>query len=80
MSTWLLVGCKVTTNCPLVGPGPVGGVPSARVFLMDHSPNLREFRRKPLKTPNSWVDKRDRGLNPALPSTSFESRTNRYNP
>ena len=23
-----LVGCRLKANCPLVGPGPIGGVPS----------------------------------------------------
>ena len=48
------VGCRFKANCPLVGPGPFGGVPSVGggVFLRDPSPYLREFRRKPRKTPN----------------------------
>ena len=37
------------------------------VFLRDPSPYLREFRRKPRKTPNGQVDKRDRGMNLAPP-------------
>ena len=45
-----VVGFKA--NCPLVGPGPIGGVPSVGVFLRDPSLYLREFRRKPRKTPN----------------------------
>ena len=36
---------------PLVGPGTIGGMPSVRVFVKDPSPYLREFRRKPRKTP-----------------------------
>ena len=36
-----LVGCRVKANCPLVGPGTVGGVPSVEVFLRDPSPYLR---------------------------------------
>ena len=47
-----LVGCRLKANCPLVGPGPIGGVPSVGVFQRDPSPYLREFRRKPRKTPN----------------------------
>ena len=42
------------------------------VFPRDSSPYLREFRRKPLKTLNGKVDKRDRGLNLHMQSTSFE--------
>ena len=45
------------------GPRPIGGVPSLGVFLKDPSPYLREFRRKPRKTPNGQVDKLDRGFN-----------------
>ena len=47
-----LVGCRVKANCPLVGPGTVGRVPSMGVFLRDHSPYLREFLRKSRKRPN----------------------------
>ena len=48
----LLVDCRVTANCPLVGPRPVKGVPFVGVFLRDPSPYLSEFRRKPRKTRN----------------------------
>ena len=34
------LGCRFQTNCPLVGPGPIGGVPSVGVFLRDPSPYL----------------------------------------
>ena len=64
-------GCRYESNCPLVGPGTIGGVPSVGVFLRYPSPYLREFRRKPRKTPNGWVDKRDRGLNLAPPVFQF---------
>ena len=47
---WLVLGFE--SNCPLVGPGTIGGVLSVGVFLRDPSPYLGEFRRKPLKTPN----------------------------
>ena len=40
-------GCRYKSNCPLVGPGTIGGMPSVGVFLKDPSPYLREFRRKP---------------------------------
>ena len=50
-------------NCPLLGPGPTGGVPSVGVFLRDPSLYLRKFRWKPLKTPNYKVDKHDWRLN-----------------
>ena len=46
-----VVGFKA--NCPLVGPGLIGGVPSVGIFLRDPSPYLLEFWRKPRKTPNS---------------------------
>ena len=48
----LVVDCTFESNCPLVGPGTVGGVPSVRVFLRDPITYLREFQRKPWKTPN----------------------------
>ena len=40
------------SNCPLVGPKTIGGMPSVGVFLRDPSPYLRVFRKKPRKTPN----------------------------
>ena len=49
--SWL-VDCRCKANCPFVGPGPIGGVPSVGVFLRDPSPHLLEFRKKPRKTPN----------------------------
>ena len=45
------LGCRFKADCPLVGRGPKGGVPSVGVFLRDPSRYLREFRRKPRKTP-----------------------------
>ena len=57
------LSCRFNANCPLVGLEPKGGVPSVLVFLRDNSPYLCEFRRKPWKTPNGKVDKRDQGLN-----------------
>ena len=42
------LGYLIKTNCPLVGLGPAGGVPS----VGDASPYLREFWRKTQKTPN----------------------------
>ena len=39
-------------NYPPVGPGPIGGMPSVKVFLRDPSPYLHEFLRKPRKTLN----------------------------
>ena len=44
------------------------------IFLKDPSPYLCEYRRKPLKTPKGYVDKRDRGLNLAPPVYHFERR------
>ena len=45
-----LVGCRVKSSSPLVGPGTVGGVPSVcvwgGVFLTYPTSYLREFRRK----------------------------------
>ena len=34
------MGCGVKAKCHLVGPGPVGRVPSVGVFLRDPSPYL----------------------------------------
>ena len=45
-------GCRFESNCPLVGPGTIGRLPSVEVFLRDLSPYLREFQRKPRKIPN----------------------------
>ena len=45
-------GGSFKANCSLVGPGPTGGVPSMGLFLRNPSPYLREFLRKPRKTPN----------------------------
>ena len=41
---WLVVVFK--ENCPLVGPGPIGGVPSVGFFLRDSSPYLRKINVK----------------------------------
>ena len=49
---WLVVDCWDKANCPHVGPGPMGDMLSVGAFLRDPSPYLREFRRKPRKTPN----------------------------
>ena len=67
------LGCWIESNCPHMGAGPIGVVPSVGwgVFLRDPNPYLREFRRKPHKTPNDKVYKLNRELNP---STRFERR------
>ena len=36
------LGCRIKAKCPLVGPGPVGGVPFLEVFLSDLRPYLSE--------------------------------------
>ena len=66
-----LVGWSLKANCLLMGPGPIGGVPSMRVFLRNPSPYLRKFRRKPRKTQNGWVDMRERNLKLTLPVFQF---------
>ena len=68
------LGYRIKANSLLVGPGPVGGMPSLGVFLRDPNPYLREIWRKTRKTPNGQADKRDRELNhaPALPVLSAE--------
>ena len=63
---WLVVGLR------LMLPGPTGGLSFVGVFLCNSSPYLLEFQRKPRKTPNNEVDKRDRGLNLAPPVFQFE--------
>ena len=50
-------------------------MPSVGVFQRDPSPYLSEFRSKPRKTPNGYVDKRELVLNRHLPSTSLKGRT-----
>ena len=47
---WMDVGFEF--NCPLLGPGTIGGVPSVKVFLRDPSPYLPKFRTKPRKIAN----------------------------
>ena len=43
---WVGLCSDVAANCPLVGPGTLGGMPFVGVSLKDPSPHLREFRRK----------------------------------
>ena len=50
-------GVGVKSDCLKKGPRPrqertEGGMPSVGILLRDPSPYLREFRRKPRKTPN----------------------------
>ena len=66
-----MVGCRVSGRLPHWLPKPMGGMPSLGVFLRDPSRYLREFRRKPRKTPNDKVDNRYRGLNLAFPVYQF---------
>ena len=47
------------------------GVPYLGVFLVDYWQYLREFWRKPRKTPKGYFDKYDRELNPAPPVYQF---------
>ena len=63
----VVLGFRIKANCPLVGAGFVKKAPSMGVFLRDPSPYLREFGRKPRKTPNDKINKRDRGLSLAYP-------------
>ena len=46
------LGFWIKASFPHGGPGPARGMPADGVFLRDPSLYLREFRRKPLKTPN----------------------------
>ena len=56
-----------------MGPGSEGEMPSLRVFLRDPIPYLCMFRRKLWKTPNTLVNKRDRGLNLEPPVFQFSA-------
>ena len=47
-----LLGYRFKVIYLLVGPGPIGGVPSVGIFLGDPSPYLREFQRKSPKNRN----------------------------
>ena len=40
---WIVLGCRIKANCPLMGPGPEGGVSFVEVCRRDPSPYLREF-------------------------------------
>ena len=56
-----LVGCRIKDNCPLVGPGPVGGMTSGRgIFLRDPSPYLCKFRRNHKKIQTARLTSRTR--------------------
>ena len=63
-----LVGRRINANCPLVGPGPLGGLPSDGVFLRDPSPSFEENHGK-LRTTRPTSAR----LN--LASPSFEGKT-----
>ena len=69
--SWIGLNWGIKANYPHVMPGPIGRVPSVRVFLRDPNPYLCEFRWKPKKTLNGLVDVRDKGLNPAPPVYQF---------
>ena len=45
-------GYRCESNCPIVGPGIIGGMPSVGVILRHPNPYLRDFMRKPQKTSN----------------------------
>ena len=70
----VLDGVGVKADCLNIGPRPIGGLPSVGVFLRDPSPYLRKFRRKPWKTFNGYVNKRDWLLNLALPIYQFRAQ------
>ena len=62
---WLVAGFK--SSCHARDLELLVECPPWGVFLRDPNPYLREFRRKLRKTPNSYVVKRIRGLNPKPP-------------
>ena len=70
VSRWRLV-FEFETNCLHEEPGTLGGMPSLEVVLRDPNLYLPEYRRKPRKTLNGYVDKRDQKLNPRPSSTNL---------
>ena len=56
-----LVDSRLKANCPLVGRGPIGSVPSVWVFLKDPSPYLRENHQRKRSNIHTHVkfDKRE---------------------
>ena len=63
-----LVGCRLKSIFPLMGPGTIGCRPCMGAFLRDPSPYLREFKKKTRKTVNGKVYKRDRKSDQASPA------------
>ena len=55
------------SDCLCEGPRIICGMHSLGVVLRDPSPHLREFWRKPRKTQNGYIHKRDRELISLLP-------------
>ena len=45
-SAWVVLGCRFKPNFLLVGPGPIGSVPSVGLFLRDPSPIYSSFVEK----------------------------------
>ena len=73
-STSLVVVVVVVfnANCPLVGPGPIGGMPSVEVFLKDLIPYLRDFWKNHGKLRTARLKSVTGILTWRLQSSSFE--------
>ena len=72
---WVGLGCRFKVNCPLVGFGPVGRMPSVGVFQRDSSLYLLEFWRKHGKLGTARLISATGDRTWHLSSTSFEHRT-----
>ena len=72
---WVVLGCRIKGNCPHMGPGPTGGVPSVWVFLRDPNPIYAWFGENHGKLRTARFTSATRDWSWHLPSTSFESRT-----
>ena len=66
-------GCNYESNCPLVGPGTIGGVPSVGAFLRDPSLRDKIYGSFGEKQGNSeWLRRTARqGIRPRLPVYQF---------
>ena len=71
MSHGLVLGCRFKANCPLVGPGPIGAVPSMG-GLSKGSCIYASFREKHGKLQTSRSTSATRVRTWHFPSTSFE--------
>ena len=66
-----LVGCRLKANSPLVGPGPLGGVPSVGVFLRGPKPVFTRVSEKTTENSERLGRQARPGLNLAPPVFQF---------